>query len=101
MGTEPNQVPAAAIASSSTSSPSINSPTTSTRAPPRRRAAPNQANTQANVESRGVQVYDVLIMLLVAAIAALLARRINLMTLKVGPTFLLKNENNTKMEDCL
>jgi len=32
-----------------------------------------------SVESRGVQVYDVLIMLLVAAIAALLARRINLM----------------------
>jgi len=77
--TEPNPVPAAAIASSSTSSPSNSSSTTSTRAPSRRRAAPNQANTQANVESRGVQVYDVLIMLLVAAIAALLARRINLM----------------------
>eukprot|EP00092_Neocalanus_flemingeri_P042000 GFUD01045750.1.p1 GENE.GFUD01045750.1~~GFUD01045750.1.p1 ORF type:complete len:303 (-),score=105.38 GFUD01045750.1:207-1115(-) len=76
--TESSPVPAATIPGSST--PTTSSPPT-TRAPPRRRAAPNPTNTQAqgNVQSRGVQVYDVLIMLLVAAIAALLARRINLM----------------------
>jgi len=70
---------ASGVAASSTPSPSTSPPTA--RAPPRRRTVPNASNTQAraNVESRGVQVYDVLIMLLVAAIAALLARRINLM----------------------
>lgn len=65
--------------SSSNSGPSSSS---TAAAPTRRRAGnPNQNNNRAqgNVESRGVQVYDVLIMLLVAAIAALLARRINLM----------------------
>jgi len=34
---------------------------------------------QVNVESRGVQMYDVIILLLVAAISVILARRINLM----------------------
>jgi len=77
---EPAAAAAAATSASSTSSPSS---ITTNDAPPRRRAVRN-SNTpnnrgQANVESRGVQVYDVLIMLLVAAIAALLARRINLM----------------------
>merc|ERR1712106_107754 len=65
--------------SSSNAGPSSSSTTT---APTRRRAGnPTQNNSRAqgNVESRGLQVYDVLIMLLVAAIAALLARRINLM----------------------
>eukprot|EP00090_Calanus_glacialis_P033703 TRINITY_DN5606_c0_g1_i1.p1 TRINITY_DN5606_c0_g1~~TRINITY_DN5606_c0_g1_i1.p1 ORF type:complete len:300 (-),score=112.85 TRINITY_DN5606_c0_g1_i1:137-1036(-) len=77
---EPAAASAAAPSASSTSSPSSSS---TTAAPPRRRAVGNSNSLnnrgQANVESRGVQVYDVLIMLLVAAIAALLARRINLM----------------------
>jgi len=77
---EPIASSSAAPAASSTPSHSSSS---TTAVPPRRRVARNSStpNTrgQANVESRGVQVYDVLIMLLVAAIAALLARRINLM----------------------
>lgn len=77
---EPAAASAAAPSASGTSSPSSSS---TPAAPPRRRAVGNSNSPnnrgQANVESRGVQVYDVLIMLLVAAIAALLARRINLM----------------------
>jgi len=77
---EPAAASTAAPSASSTSSPSSSSPPA---APPRRRTVGNSNSPnnrgQANVESRGVQVYDVLIMLLVAAIAALLARRINLM----------------------
>jgi len=71
-----------------TTAPDTSSPDTATssspsspRTPPRRNTAANVSNTpiRANVESRGVQVYDVIIMVLVAAIAAILARRINLM----------------------
>jgi len=74
-----SSIETSAAATSNSSSPSTR-PTTA-RPTTRRRADHNASNTQAraNVESRGVQMYDVLIMLLVAAITALLARRINLM----------------------
>lgn len=73
--------PAATPSSSSASSPtsSISTPAPAPAPSRSRTAAPAGARTGASVASRGVQVYDVLIMLLVAAIAALLARRINLM----------------------
>jgi len=74
-----SSIETSAAATSNSTSPSTR-PTTA-RTTTRRRADHNASNNQAraNVESRGVQVYDVLIMLLVAAITALLARRINLM----------------------
>jgi len=91
-------VPVTASVSSASSSPppSQNISTSAASTPrPRSRTNPNPSLTTsaANpvpapirgvpnptiVESRGVQVYDVLIMLLVAAIAVLLARRISLM----------------------
>jgi len=91
-------VPVTASVSSASSSPppSQNISTSAASTPrPRSRTNPNPSLTTsaansnpaptrgvANptiVESRGVQVYDVLIMLLVAAIAVLLARRLSLM----------------------
>jgi len=99
--TEPNQsAPVKASASdASPSPPSQNISAAGASSQPRGRTNPNpslttsaaNANPAPNrggvnptrgggiVESRGVQVYDVLIMLLVTAIAVLLARRISLM----------------------
>jgi len=93
--TESNQsAPVRASASDASSSPpSQNISTAEASSQPRGRTNPNPSLTtsapNANlvnptrgggiVESRGVQMYDVLIMLLVAAIAVLLARRISLM----------------------
>lgn len=81
-GGPPAATPPSSSASSPTSSISTPAPApsrTRTAAPPSTSAAPAGPRAGAVVASRGVQVYDVLIMLLVAAIAALLARRINLM----------------------
>jgi len=92
-------VPVTASVSSASSSPppSQNISTSAASSRPRGRTNPNPSLTTSavnpnpapaptrgvanptSVESRGVQVYDVLIMLLVAAIAVLLARRISLM----------------------
>jgi len=87
----------ASVSSASSPPPSQNISTSAASSRPRGRTNPNPSLTTSaanpnpapaptrgvanptSVESRGVQVYDVLIMLLVAAIAVLLARRISLM----------------------
>merc|ERR1711909_46444 len=74
----------ASVSSASSPPPSQNISTSAASSRPRGRTNPNPSLTTGaanptSVESRGVQVYDVLIMLLVAAIAVLLARRISLM----------------------
>merc|ERR1712025_162477 len=87
---EPNQAGPTVVATTATASIQ-NISTASASSRPRASAVTNPSSARGPnpdlapirngriVESRGVQVYDVLIMLLVAAIAALLARRINLM----------------------
>jgi len=79
--TEKKQVPKCETTASGLQNPPTNEVVDGVREPVTQSSQRLVVNDQVqnNVESRGVQVYDVLIMLLVAAIAALLARRINLM----------------------